>query len=296
MEQDLQGKIGRFTLPEIFQLIAQSQKTGTLGIQKDDDIVMVYFKKGRIIYGYGPRQAYHIGELLRERGKITAEQLTDAVMTQSRNPSARRLGQILIEKNYISRGDLEQVVRNQVEELIYSLLAWDSGSFKFYENQYPTDEEITVDITVEKAILEGMRRLDEENRGKAIMPLSDTILVLSPQLPEKQMELALTREDWSLLALVNGRRTAREIVRMSRIPERECLKRLGSLMTGGILKSAAAQSAEADRLAEMVERLANLLENYLTSRSQKPTTTSPRLAVRDAIRIEPVTPKENESR
>ncbi len=296
MEQDLQGKIGRFTLPEIFQLIAQSQKTGTLGIQKDDDIVMVYFKKGRIIYGYGPRQAYHVGELLRERGKITAEQLTDAVMTQSRNPSARRLGQILIEKNYISRGDLEQVVRNQVEELIYSLLAWDSGSFKFYENQYPTDEEITVDITVEKAILEGMRRLDEENRGKAIMPLSDTILVLSPQLPEKQMEMALTREDWSLLALVNGRRTAREIVRMSRIPERECLKRLGSLMTGGILKSAAAQSAEADRLAEMVERLANLLENYLTSRSQKPTTTSPRLAVRDAIRIEPVTPKENESR
>lgn len=296
MEQDLQGKIGRFTLPEIFQLIAQSQKTGTLGIQKDDDIVMVYFKKGRIIYGYGPRQAYHIGELLRERGKITAEQLTDAVMTQSRNPSARRLGQILIEKNYISRGDLEQVVRNQVEELIYSLLAWDSGSFKFYENQYPTDEEITVDITVEKAILEGMRRLDEENRGKAIMPLSDTILMLSPQLPEKQIELALTREDWSLLALVNGRRTAREIVRMSRIPERECLKRLGSLMTGGILKSAAAQSAEADRLAEMVERLANLLENYLTSRSQKPTTTSPRLAVRDAIRIEPVTPKENESR
>jgi hypothetical protein len=296
MEQDLQGKIGRFTLPEIFQLIAQSQKTGTLGIQKDDDIVMVYFKKGRIIYGYGPRQAYHVGELLRERGKITAEQLTDAVMTQSRNPSARRLGQILIEKNYISRDDLEQVVRNQVEGLIYSLLAWDSGSFKFYENQYPTDEEITVDITVEKAILEGMRRLDEENRGKAIMPLSDTILVLSPQLPEKQMELALTREDWSLLAMVNGRRTAREIVRMSRIPERECLKRLGSLMTGGILKSAAAQSAEADRLAEMVERLANLLENYLTSRSQKPTTTSPRLAVRDAIRIEPVTPKENESR
>lgn len=296
MEQDLQGKIGRFTLPEIFQLIAQSQKTGTLGIQKDDDIVMVYFKKGRIIYGYGPRQAYHIGELLRERGKITAEQLTDAVMTQSRNPSARRLGQILIEKNYISRGDLEQVVRNQVEELIYSLLAWDSGSFKFYENQYPTDEEITVDITVEKAILEGMRRLDEENRGKAIMPLSDTILVLSPQLPEKQMEMALTREEWSLLALVNGRRTAREIVRMSRIPERECLKRLGSLMTGGILQSAGEPPAETDRLAEMVDRLANLLENYLTSRSQKPTTTSPRLAVRDAIRIEPVTPKENESR
>lgn len=296
MEQDLQGKIGRFTLPEIFQLIAQSQKTGTLGIQKDDDIVMVYFKKGRIIYGYGPRQAYHIGELLRERGKITAEQLTDAVMAQSRHPSARRLGQILIEKNYISREDLEQVVRTQVEELVYSLLAWNSGSFKFYENQYPTDEEITVDITVEKAILEGMQRLDEENRRRAVTPLSDSILMLSSHLPEKQEQLALTREDWSLLALANGRRTVREIVRLARIPERECLSRLGSLMTSGILQSAGALPAETDRLALMVDRLANLLEHYLASRSQKPTATSPRLAVRDAIRIEPVTPKENEPR
>ena len=64
MDQALQGKIGRFTLPEIFQLIANTQKSGTLGIQKDDDIVMVYFKKGQIIYAYGPRQTFHIGQLL----------------------------------------------------------------------------------------------------------------------------------------------------------------------------------------------------------------------------------------
>jgi len=135
MEQALQGNIGRFTLPEIFQLIANSRKTGTLGIQKDDDIVMVYFKAGRIIYGYGPRQTFHLGQLLKDRGRITAEQLDDAVNTQARESSSKRLGQILMEKAYIDRADLEKVVCNQVEELIYSLLSWETGTFKFYENQ-----------------------------------------------------------------------------------------------------------------------------------------------------------------
>ena len=53
MDLDLQGSIERFTLPEILQLIASSRKSGTLGIQKDDSIVMIYFKEGEVIYGYG---------------------------------------------------------------------------------------------------------------------------------------------------------------------------------------------------------------------------------------------------
>ena len=294
MEQDLQGKIGRFTLPEIFQLIAQSQKTGTLGIQKDDDIVMVYFKKGRIIYGYGPRQAYHIGELLRERGKISSEQLTEAVMAQSQSPSVRRLGQILIEKNYISRGDLESVVKNQVEELVYSLLGWDSGSFKFYENQYPTDEEITVDISVEKAILEGLRRVDESNRSKMVMPDGNVILALSPTLPERQNELALKREDWSLLALANGSRTVNEIMKMSSLSEAETARRLGAFMINGVLQKSADPGETSDRLGNMVDRLTKLLDNYLAAKSVAKS--EARTVVRDAISVTSITTENDESR
>ena len=68
MELDLQGSIEKFTLPEIFQLIAAGRKSGTLGIQNDDAIVMVYFKDGSIIYGYGPGQTFHLGQLLVSAG------------------------------------------------------------------------------------------------------------------------------------------------------------------------------------------------------------------------------------
>ena len=51
MNLDLQGNIELFKLPEILQLVASGKKSGTLGIQRDDSIVMVYFKDGDIIYG-----------------------------------------------------------------------------------------------------------------------------------------------------------------------------------------------------------------------------------------------------
>ena len=101
MDQDLQGKVGKFTLPEIFQLIANGKKTGTLGIQDSNDIVMVYFKDGRITYGYGPRQTSHIGQLLSDNGKISAGQLEDAIAHQSGTDVTKRLGRILVEKKYV---------------------------------------------------------------------------------------------------------------------------------------------------------------------------------------------------
>ena len=268
MDQDLQGKIGRFTLPEIFQLIANSRKTGTLGIQKDDDIVMVYFKQGQIIYGYGPRQTYHLGELLREKGKISAEQLNDAVNVQARTESSKRLGRILIEKGYIKRQDLEQVVKTQVEELIFSLLSWESGSFKFYENQYPTEEEITINISVENAILEGMRRLDEQNHVKETLPDINAVLEIAPAPPEKHTNVSLQADEWNLLALVNGRRTAGEISDLSKMPRQDALRKLGALKLAGLVTVGGKKEAEADRLAAMVDRVAGLLEEYIAGKKK----------------------------
>jgi hypothetical protein len=284
MDQDLQGKIGRFTLPEILQLIAASRKTGTLGIQKEDDIVMVYFKKGKIIYGYGPRQAYHLGELLKEKGEITAEQLNDAVAAQTTSASSKRLGQILMEKKYIDRASLERILKSQIEELIYSLLNWKSGSFKFYENQFPTEEEVTTSITVENAILEGMRRLDEQNRINDLFPETDTVLALTPKPSDNQSEISLKSEEWNLLALIDGRRTIEEIIAVSPLPRHETLHRLAALKMAGLAAPAGKKRSDEDHLSSMADNLGRLLQEYLerkTSNSKGEKTTLSNL--RDAM-------------
>jgi len=268
MSLDLQGNIERFTLPEIFQLIATGRKTGTLGIQRDDDIVMVYFKNGSVIYGYGPRKAYHIGRMLVETGRLTNEQLDEAIAEQAgQRTGGKRLGSILIERRFIDRADLEEVIRKQVEELIYSLMSWERGSFKFYENQFPTEEEITVNISTENVVLEGLRRLDEITRLKDCLPDFSTIYSLAPSHPGQVRDISLEPEEWNILALIDNHRDINDILAVSPLGSLETLKRLASLQLAGLICPSGKAGAQRDHLETMVERLGELIEDYLSQKS-----------------------------
>ena len=265
MELDLQGNIERFTLPEIFQLIASGRKSGTLGIQRDDSIVMVYFKEGDVIYGYGPRQTYHLGQLLRNKGVITETQLDKAIKVQAKNNNSKRLGEILITLQYIDRADLEGVVKNQVQELLYSLLAWENGSFKFYEGQFPTDEEITVKISVENIILEGLRRVDEKNMVMQTLPDLNAVYSISAAQAGRSRDVAMEATEWNLMALVDGHRSLEQICKIAPFDKVETLKKLARLSLAGLItKTERKPEVQNANLEKMVNRLANLFEDYIT--------------------------------
>ena len=267
MDLDLHGNIERFTLPEIFQLISTSRKTGTLGIQRGDNIVMVYFKDGGVIYGYGPRKTYHVGRMLVENKRITPQQLDEAIAEQARNvASGKRLGQILVDKKHVDRADIEEVVRRQVEELIYSLMAWDHGSFKFYEDQFPTEEEITVNLSTENVVLEGLRRLDEITRLRDYLPEFGTIYSLAPSESGKKRDLSLETNEWNVLALVDGHRDINDITEASHLESLETLKCLASLQLAGLITPTERNQSRNDRMEAMVDRLGQLIEDYLTDK------------------------------
>jgi len=269
MDQDLQGSIEKFTLPEIFQLIASARKSGTLGIQKENAIVMVYFKEGNVIYAYGPQQTYHIGQLLKELKVLTAEQLEEAIKIQSESQNSRRLGEILISKRFIDRSDLETVVKTQIEELLYSLLSWQEGSFKFYENQHPTDEEITVRISIENVILEGLRRLDEKNMAGETLPEVDAVYSIATSPSNRPKDVNMRATEWNIMALVDGHRTLREICEISMLGYDETLVRLARLKLAGIIVKTEVKPVPVtnNSLDLMVDRLANLFEDYLNQKS-----------------------------
>ncbi len=280
MELDLQGNISKFTLPEIFQLIAAGRKSGTLGIQKDDSIVMIYFESGDIIYGYGPRQTFHLGQLLKERRKLSSTQLEEAVQAQARTDNTKRLGEILISKGYIDRADLESVIKEQIEFLLFSLLTWQEGTFKFYENQYPTEEEVTVRLSVENVILEGLRRVDEMNMVNEVLPDRNAVFTISASQGGRTRAVTLQAAEWNIMALVDGHRTVNDICRDSNLGQEEALKRMALLKLSGIITQtekkpvSSTKNIPSPELEKMVNRLAGLFEEYLHQKSSSRLTTT----------------------
>ncbi len=282
MDLDLQGSIGKFTLPEILQLIAAGRKSGTLAIQHDDSIVMIYFDRGDITYGYGPRQTFHLGRMLLERRILAREQLDRAVAVQAKADNGRRLGEILIELGYIDRADLTAMITEQVETLLYSLLAWQDGTFKFYENQFPTDEEITVRLSVENVILEGLRRLDEAQMIDETIPDLTRIYSISAAQAGRERDVRLSAEEWNMLALVDGHRPISEVIQLSRLDatvgKQICAKlKLAGLITLTDREPTAAVSTPSPattELEQMTKHLASLFEAYLDDKELRPVTSS----------------------
>jgi hypothetical protein len=259
---DLEGSLNRFSVAEVFQFLSFSRKTGTLGLQRSDEVAMVYFNQGNVIYAYTPQQKLPLGELLVQQGVLTQNQLSGALAEKDKHPN-RRIGEILVKFGYVSRSQMEEAVRRQVEELIYRLLHWEAGNFKFYENEFPTDEEILIHISTENLILEGVRRLDELEEVKQRLPDFAAVFAVKP-IPEQRIrDVALRGDEWNVLALIDGRKDIYQIIERSNLDRLATLKNLAALYMSGLIEPVKDGSdAGEDKLVGLVEKLSVLLETY----------------------------------
>lgn len=261
---DLQGRVERFELSDIFQLLSVSKKTGTLGIQRGEGVVMVYFRRGDIVFAYNPHRQLKLGDLLIRKKKLTTSQLERAMRIQRELKTRKRLGELLVRESFISHKDLEEVVRQQVEDVIYDLLRWESGNFKFYENKFPTEEDVTINISTENLILESVRRLDELEEIQKKLPPFDTVLGLAVTETRRTKDIALEAGEWNVLTLVDGRRDLKKIIEESKLGKLETMKRLAGLLLAGLVESVKPTWAEINtrNLEQAIEKLARLLEKY----------------------------------
>lgn len=259
---DLEGSLNRFSVAEVFQLLSFSRKTGTLGLQRQEEVAMVYFNQGNVIYAYTPQQKLPLGEVLVQQGILTQNQLAGALAEKEKHPQ-RRIGEIFVKFGYVSRSQMEDAVRRQVEELIYRLLHWEAGNFKFYENEFPTEEEILIHISTENLILEGVRRLDELEEVKQRLPDFGTVFVVKP-IPEQRIrDVALKGDEWNILALVDGRKDVYQIIERSNLDRLSTLKNLAALYMSGLIEPVKEGNGSGDeKLVGLVEKLSTLLETY----------------------------------
>jgi hypothetical protein len=265
---DLQGRIEKFNVPEIFQLISAGKRTGTLGINRNEQSVMVYFRNGQIIYAYSPNRRNRLGERLIAKGLIEPKTLELTLRIQKESGGTKRLGAILVETNRVSKDQLETILKEQISDTIYRLMSWDRGLFKFYDGKFPTEEDITLALSTENLILEGVRRADEMNRLKEKLPDFSSRLQLKTMVGDTPVELKLTTGDWNTMALCDGHRDIGRIISDSSNDPIETMKSIIRLLAVNLIEKTA---DDTDRIPvsdiavfeEQIDSLINLLNRFL---------------------------------
>ncbi|MEW6586484.1 MAG: DUF4388 domain-containing protein, partial [Nitrospirota bacterium] len=234
MEIPLKGNIKETGLPQILAYLNRNRKTGTLVVKTLAFTKKVYFQKGDAIFASSTFEDDRLGEMLIKAGKITMEQYDKAV--EILKSTRKRLGAILVELQYILPKDLFWGVKYQVREIICSLFRLEEAEHEFIEGDLPTNEVITLKMSIGNLIYEGVKRIDNWTRIRHEMPKSDTVLKLTSDPAALFQDVELSPQDRKMLSLIDGVKTIKELIDSAWIGSFEAMKTLHVLWTVGVIE------------------------------------------------------------
>ncbi len=175
----LVGNLADLGLGEILQIVSLSRKSGVLTLQSRGRQGVVVFRFGQVIRATSSTIKYYLGEELLKRKVVDQECLNKALQAQQTGAYRERLGTILIQKFSIPAEKIEDVVREQIERVVYSFFSWDEGNFEFeLQDDVETIDDSKIDplqFMLEQGLnpqflaMEGSRLIDEKrHRGDAL--------------------------------------------------------------------------------------------------------------------------------
>ena len=232
----LHGSLREFNLPNVFQLIKMSAKSGALTIRREGEWGKVYFRNGMINYAYCVPQHLPLGERLVKAGLVTAGQLKQALAAQRKAGEGARIGTILLDEGLIDRATLEQAVRAQIQDTAFYFFSWPEGEFEFDAEEVAAVEDILVEMGVESVVIEGCRRIDEwEVIFEQLGSLERVPHLVYNETAEEDGELQFTAEEWRVIVRIDGHADINTILRDCGLDRFHGAKVIYSLFSSGLI-------------------------------------------------------------
>jgi len=209
----LEGSLARFAAPDLLTFLNMGRLTAVLVLERPDQETKLFLRDGQPVFANSTRDALRLGSLLVKLGKAQKSQVDGAL--QKARASGFRVGQALLSSGLVGEADLQRLLKVQVSEVIFDIFEWRDGIFSVFDRVEPPAAAVTLEMDLQNLIMEGVRRLDERGRIQEVFPELDATVEAVTNLDRLKHSVSLTPEEWQLFFLVDGRRTLREICRLS---------------------------------------------------------------------------------
>jgi uncharacterized protein DUF4388 len=198
----IEGALREFGIHDVFQLLDLSRKTGMLRVKSElrNDDGIVYFDKGRVVHARIKSKPVEIPEATTER-------------------------------------ELDRLMRQQIETVVFELMSWREGVFSFEERELgDVGDKKRIQVATESLLMEGARRIDEWSRIADKIPNLAVVPVLASVSAEHETQLDLLPHEWEVLTMIDGERDLRAIASALGRSEFEVAKVAYGLVTTGVVE------------------------------------------------------------
>ena len=250
----LEGSLDAFSLPDVFQLLSFTKKSGGLHLAHDGSDGVVFFAGGQISGASADSSRQPLARRLVGSGTLTDEALADAIQVAL---SGEGVGVVraLLDQGAVDAELLRVAAGDQSVDAVFDLLRWQNGDFAFVMDEGNPDD-VGVSMSVEAVLADAEARRASWDSVSQVVPSAQAVLAMPVVLPADPQ---VSREEWSLLALVDGRRTVTELVDLTGSGQYAVVSTLAALVTRGLLEVRAEDSVDSDDHVTVVLRRQRLL-------------------------------------
>lgn len=202
-----QTDLAQTPLPDILVKIYRYKAPGRIECRHGDILKRIYLDHGSIIFATTNQISESLGDRLLNAGTITREQYDESLRRV--RETGKRHGVTLVEMNALTPDALFAAVRGQIEEIVWSIFAWDAATVAFTPGRDKHLEFVKVDVAVPQAVMRGVRRLPD---ARALLARMGTRTTLLESTKETIEGLTLAPDEEVLLAAANGKTPLPDLV------------------------------------------------------------------------------------
>lgn len=205
------------------------------------------FRLGRYFVEQGLMTSGQIDAVLRDKSGLSSntpaggEPSAGFERREDSTSTRRLLGDLLVESGRVTRDQLKEALARQSSELTYEVLRWHKGHFEFRREPPPAlAESAQLGLPVSFVVMEGFRRVDEWRLVEAGLGSFDAVIQRDAMAIEAVGTERLARPERVVLDAVDGERTVREIVEVSHMSSFDACKILFQLLEARLVRRRAA--------------------------------------------------------
>lgn len=247
---NLKGSLDAFGLPDVFALLAMTAKSGALRLHRTGNVRrdgIVWFHEGRVTGASANCARQGLVRRLVGSGTVSDDALEAAV----RSAASGTIGvaRALVEAGAVEGDLVREAAVDQAVDAVFDLGRWDDGEFGFEPGATNIDD---VGLALEHSwlIAEATSRRAAWDELREAIPGDDPRLALPVAVDE---DPTVTREEWALLAMIDGHRSVSDLVELTGAGEFAVTTVLAGLARRGLLTVVG--ETDGDHATTVVRRL-----------------------------------------
>jgi hypothetical protein len=252
----LEGSLDAFSLPDVFQLLSLTKKSGGLHLTRGSARGVVHFASGAVGGAVADDSRQGLARRLVGMDVVDDAALRRAVERVVTGASSEPVGvaRALVEAGAVDVESVRELAREHVVDAVFDLLRWPEGDFAFAMDEANPDD-VGLRLPADEVVAEAVTRARDWESVSRVIPSPSVVLTVPVVLPGArngpEEAASLTSVEWALLALVDGSRSVGELVEVSGAGQFAVVSTLASLVHRGLL---ALRDADAPDHASVVRR------------------------------------------